>query len=339
VERQRQARTGAADRSDRTVLALRALNVGDLLVAVPALRALRRAYPRHRIVLAAPAGLRPLVARCDAVDALLPTAAPDALTWSGPPPDVVVNLHGTGPQSHRALAALRPGRRIGFRPTRATRSWEGPDWAATAAEHPHERERWCHLLTHCAIPADPSDLHLTPSRPRSRRCRPGAPAPGARYGSKRWPAGRFAEVARALGRAGEPVLITGSADERHLAEEVAGRAGLAESRVLAGRTDLDQLADLVAGADLVVSGDTGIAHLASAFATPSVVLFGPVDPAQWGPPAAGPHVTLGDADLRRGDPFADDPDPALLAVQAADVLRAATVVRAGAARERLATPA
>jgi hypothetical protein len=57
-----------------------------------------------------------------------------------------------------------------------------------------------------------------------------------------------------------------------------------------------------------------------------VVLFGPVDPAQWGPPSDGPHLALTDAPARRGEPFADDPDPALLGVQVSDVLAAAQKV-------------
>ena len=116
--------------------------------------------------------------------------------------------------------------------------------------------------------------------------------PGAGFGAKRWPVDRFAAVAAALDGPDAPVLITGSAGERDLAEAVARAAGLPVDRVLAGHTDLGALCDLVARAGLVVSGDTGIAHLASAYGTPSVVLFGPVDPAQWGPPADGPHVAL-----------------------------------------------
>ena len=78
---------------------------------------------------------------------------------------------------------------------------------------------------------------------------------------------------------------------------------------------------LFAGAALVVSADTGAAHMAAAYGTPSVVLFGPAPPGQWGPPA-GPHVVLTRAELRRGDVFAADPDPALLGVGVDDVLAA-----------------
>jgi ADP-heptose:LPS heptosyltransferase len=315
----------ARKRAQKTALALRALNLGDLLVAVPALRALRRALPDHRTVLATPASLAPLAALTGAVDEVLPTREPGQLRWDRPPPDVVVNLHGTGPQSHRALDALGARRRIGFRAA----GWKGPAWDDVAARWPHERERWCALLAHHGIAADAGDLRLSPP-PYVRTGRPWAPVlvhPGARYGAKRWPAQRFAAVAAMLNLPVEPVLVTGAADEHDLARAVAGAAGLADSRVLAGRTNLVQLCALVAGAALVVSGDTGIAHLASAFGTPSVTLFGPVAPAQWGPPADGPHLVLTDATVRRGDPFADDPDPALLAVGVADVLRAAAAVR------------
>jgi ADP-heptose:LPS heptosyltransferase len=129
-------------------------------------------------------------------------------------------------------------------------------------------------------------------------------------------------VAAALRGGGHRVLLTGSAAERPLALAVAAAAGLDGSSVLAGDTDPEGLTALVAHARLLVCGDTGVAHLASAFGTPSVVLFGPVTPAQWGPPAGGPHRTLTADAARRGDPFADDPDPALLGVGVPDVLAA-----------------
>ena len=53
---------------------------------------------------------------------------------------------------------------------------------------------------------------------------------------------------------------------------------------MAGRTDVVQLAALIARAGRVLCGDTGVAHLAPAFGIPSVVLFGPVPPSEWGPP-------------------------------------------------------
>ena len=71
----------------------------------------------------------------------------------------------------------------------------------------------------------------------------------------------------------------------------------------------------------MVSADTGAAHLATAFRRPSVVLFGPAPPEEWGPPP-GPHVALTKAELRRGDTFAQEADPALLGVSVQEVLDA-----------------
>jgi ADP-heptose:LPS heptosyltransferase len=120
------------------------------------------------------------------------------------------------------------------------------------------------------------------------------------------------------------VVLTGSAAERERAGHVATQAGLAEDANLAGRTDLPQLAALVAEAALLVSVDTGAAHLATAYGTPSVVLFGPASVTRWGPPPGTPHLVLTDERLRRGDVFAAEPDPALLAVTPDDVLSAAS---------------
>lgn len=305
-------------------LVLRALHLGDLLVAVPALRALRRARPEHRLVLAAPRVLEPLAAPL--VDALLPTGAPEDLRWRGPGPDVAVNLHGAGPRSHRALDATRPRTRIGF----AAPGWPGPPF--DDSDRVHERERWCAVLAAHGVPADPADLRLPApaALQRTADLRRGPPPvlvhPGARFGAKRWPARRFAAVAAAFGAAGHRVLVTGSGGEAALADEVARAAGLPCTAVLAGRTSLAELCTLVAGSALVVSGDTGVAHVASGYGTPSVVLFGPVPPSRWGPPPGGPHVVLTDAAERRGDPFADEPDPALLAVSVPDVLAAASAL-------------
>ena len=80
------------------------------------------------------------------------------------------------------------------------------------------------------------------------------------------------------------------------------------------------LAGLVAGAARVACGDTGVSHLATATGTPSVTLFGPVAPAEWGPPPLARHVALWAG--RRGDPHAGVPDPGLLEI-GADEVRAA----------------
>ena len=179
------------------------------------------------------------------------------------------------------------------------------------------------MLRHHGVPGDPSDVGL--ERPTVRSPAPGAVVVhvGAAYGSRSWPADRFAAVARELTARGRTVVLTGSAAERERATAIGSAAGLPEHANLAGRTGLAELAALVADAALVVTVDTGAAHLATAYATPSVVLFGPATVERWGPPAEGPHVVLTDERVRVGDAFGAEPDPALLAVGPDDVLRAA----------------
>jgi hypothetical protein len=117
------------------------------------------------------------------------------------------------------------------------------------------------------------------------------------------------------------VVVTGSAVDGSLAAQVTVAADLPDGAMLAGRTTLSQLAALVAGASLVVCGDTGIAHLAIAYRTPSVVLFGPVSPQHWGPSPHRPqHVALWAGTT--GDTFSDQPDPGLLRITTAEVIAA-----------------
>jgi ADP-heptose:LPS heptosyltransferase len=293
------------------ILVLRALGVGDLATGVPALRALRRAFPGEPLTLAAPEWLAPLAELTGAVDALLPCTGLDA-ELPELHPAVAVNLHGRGPQSRWLLETTRPGRILSFGPG-------GPPW------HPDEHEvlRWCRMLRWYGLSPDPEDLSLT--RPPSPR--PGATIvhPGAKSGLRRWPADRFAATAHALTALGHDVVVTGSPDEAPLAHRVAREAGLSPGAVLAGHTGLRDLAGLVGHARLLVSGDTGIAHLATAYGTPSVVLFGPVPPRLWGPPPdRRQHVAVWRGhDASPGDTPSETPHPALLAVEVGEVVAAA----------------
>ncbi|TLM73114.1 glycosyltransferase family 9 protein [Pseudarthrobacter sp. NamB4] len=295
------------------LLVLRALKLGDLLVAVPALKALRRAYPEHRLRYAAQGWLSEALGLVGGYE-LLPTHGLDEpLAMEAGVVDVAVNLHGSGPESQGRIEALQARHTIGHR----SKYRDGPPWR----DELHERERWVRLLEWHGIEADPLDVQL--NKPHVPSPVPGAAVlhVGAAYGSRLWPAERFAAVAAALDQAGHQVVFTGGGSERDRALDVSRRAGLGDGAVLAGRLGLGEFAATIAGARLVVSADTGAAHLASAYGTPSVVLFGPAPPEIWGPPP-GPHIVLTRAELRRGETFADQPDPALLAVSVQDVLAA-----------------
>ena len=289
------------------LVVLRALGLGDLLTAVPALRALARAFPDHERVLLAPAELRPLVALMgDAVHVVIDTAGaqrlPERLPESAPRhADLAVNLHGRGPQSTDLLRGLAPRRLIAFG---IQARWDDAE---------HETARWCRLLGRAGIPCDPADLDI--AAPAGPAPHPGATVihPGAAAPARRWPAERWAAVARAVPR---PVVVTAGPGEERLARTVTAGSG---AQVFAG--DVGALAALVAGARRVLCADTGVAHLATALGTPSVVLFGPTPPALWGPPADRPrHRVLWAGHV--GDPNGDATDPGLLALQPRHVLEA-----------------
>jgi ADP-heptose:LPS heptosyltransferase len=323
------------------VLMLRALGLGDFLTGVPAYRALRAAYPQYETVLAAPAPLAPLALLTGAIDRVLPVGELQPVPWPGPPPAVAADLHGNGPASHDLVRALGAAVTMMYA-SPADPGVNGPEWD----EEEHEVTRWCRLLGWWGIPADPGALRLhRPARPPRIR---GAAVihPGAASGSRRWPAARFAEVARALAGWGVPVVVSGNAAERPLAAQVVRAAGLSGKSLLAGRTGLAELATLVAGASLVISNDTGVAHLAVAFGTPSVTLFGPVSPALWGPPDGRHHLALWKGSgTRPGDAHGSRVDPRLLQIETAEVLKAArrllpgrVTLRSGGRRTGVAAP-
>ena len=300
------------------ILVYRAIGLGDFLTAVPALRAVARAFPTAEVCLAGPAPLAPLAPLTGAVGTFLPTGELAPPPWSGPPPALAVNLHGRGPQSHRLLQALGPRRLVAF--ANADAGVPGPRWRPDE----HEVARWCRLLEESGIPAEPGELDLAvPAAPPPVRAatvvHPGAAAPG-----RRWPVDRFAALAAQLCARGHSVVVTGVPFEVPAARAVAVRAGLADECVLAGRLDLAEMAALIADARLVVCGDTGVGHLATAYRTPSVLLFGPMPPALWGPPAGRrEHRVLWHGELA-GLPAVDgQAHPAVLAIPVEEVLAAA----------------
>jgi ADP-heptose:LPS heptosyltransferase len=317
------ARRGPLQCGRPTAVVLRPLGLGDLLTGVPALRAVRAAVPGHRLVLATTAALEPLAALIDAVDEVLPARELEPLDWTGPPPELAVDLHGKGPASHGIVADLGPARLLTF----DSPGYPGPAWCADE----HEVRRWCRLVSEgLGVAADPDalDLAVPPVPPPVRDA--AVVHPGAAFPGRRWPPQRFADVARHLASAGCDVRITGGPAEVPLARAVASAAGLDEDAVLAGRTSTLELAAVVASARVVVSGDTGVAHLATAYRRPSVVLFGPVSPALWGPPPRPQHVALwhGEVHGGAGDPWGTELDPALARITVDEVRDALQSCRA-----------
>lgn len=305
-------------------LALRALGLGDFLTGLPALGLLKAALPGHQLVLAAPAVFAPLVPLIPAIDRLLPAGELQPIAAVPAGLDVAIDLHGNGPASRRLLSVLRPRRLYGFADPagEAMPYSEGPAWPAAE----HEVSRWCRLVTE-VLPAPAGGWSPPAGGWQAVGCLGLPPVavpegvtvlhPGAAAPARRWPAARFAAVAATLVDRGHRVVVTGGPAERSLARAVADAAGVPALLDLS----LPEVLALVGRARLVICGDTGLAHVASNYRTPSVVLFGPVSPALWGPPPGGPHRVLWHGE-GTGDPHGRQVDPALLAITEAEVLAA-----------------
>ena len=300
-----------------TVLVLRALGLGDFVTGLPALRLLRDLLPGCRIVLAAPPEYAPLARAAGTVDAVV--AARELVPIRDAPwrPELALDLHGNGPASRRLLEPCRPRRIVAYA--------GGPvRWRADE----HEIERWCRLVR-AAL-----DAPHAPTPPLAGLLPvPDVPAPagrtlvhcGAKAPARRWQPDRFAELARRLHAAGHRVVVTGGPAEAGLAREIAAAAGV-PAELPAG---LPALLALTARARLVVSGDTGVAHLASVYGVCSVTLCGPVSPAVWGPPPRARHQVVWHGD-GTGDPHGTVIDPALARITVEQVLTAAAAALAGA---------
>ncbi len=295
----------------RRIVVFRALVLGDLLCAVPALRALRAAYPEAEITLVSLPWAAELAQRLRAVDRYvafpgypgLPERAPDI----GALPaflermqharfDLAVQLHGSGQLVNPLVAAFGARRTAGF----ARPGEYAPDpalfapWPTTG----HEIERLLTLTDHLGLarrglhlefPLTAADIAW-----RDERLAAGSYVcvhPGAQLPSRRWPVERFARVANAIAQRGLRVVVTGTAQEGALAAEMARRM-CALPLDLTGRTTLWQFGALVQGAAAVVANDTGISHVAAALGTPSVIVSCGADPARWAPLDRARHRVL-----------------------------------------------
>jgi ADP-heptose:LPS heptosyltransferase len=111
--------------------------------------------------------------------------------------------------------------------------------------------------------------------------------PGASIPERRWGAQRYQAVARAVARGGLPVVVVGGRDDAPEAEAIVqGTGGLN----LAGRTSLAETAAVLARSALLLSGDSGVLHLAVGLGVSTVSLFGPGIEAKWGPRGEGHRV-------------------------------------------------
>ena len=309
----------------RKLAVFRGLYLGDLVAATGALRALRHGYPEAEITLISLPWATALAPHLPHVDRLLPYPGAPGLDGGKSDEDLekflarmraerfdlAVNMHGRGPTSTRLVASFEARRTAGFMgadiidapPLDVEVPWDAEI---------HESRKLLLLAKEAGgLPAGAhggAEPELRVRVEDDRRARalllPGRPLalvhPGASVSEKRWPEDAFGQVAKGLLRRGYAVAVTGGSKEKELTRRVAGFApGTLD---LGGRTDLSTLVALVARASVVISNDTGPAHLAYASKTPSVTLFGPsTDVDCWGPLDRGRHA------VHFGNPISEVP--------------------------------
>lgn len=295
----------------------RALQLGDLLCAVPALRALRRAYPHAHVSLIGLPGAADFARRFSHyIDELIPfpgaVGLPEQPVRGAELPgffarcracrfDLALQMHGSGQIVNALLMLLGAQRRCGFIPTQAEQA-EWPDFVCWP-EQGHEIERLLAITDHLGLPRCGTELELPIADTERAAWQQLAASlaldgrrlilvhPGARLPSRRWPAHRFAALADRLHRDGWQIALTGAPDERTLAAQVA--VSMQHTAIdLAGRTTLGMLAAALSECRLLVSNDTGVSHVAAAVQARSVIVASGSDVQRWRPLDRHRHTVL-----------------------------------------------
>lgn len=298
------------------IAVFRALMVGDLLCAVPALRALKAAFPDAELTLIGLPWARNFATRLPCIDEFIEfpghpglpelacdvRALPDFLgRVQARRFDLAVQMHGSGAIVNPLVGTFGARQMAGFHAPGAWVPDEDAGLFCRWPEHGHEIERLLALIDHLGLPrrgthlefplgdADRAALHaLWPDAQKQPYV---CVHPGAQLPSRRWDPRRFAAVADEIAARGRTVVLTGSALEAGLVGDIAACMEHAPLN-LCGRTSLWTLGALIEGAESVVCNDTGVSHIAAALGRPSVVISCGSDAARWAPLDRARHRVL-----------------------------------------------
>lgn len=310
----------------RTLAIFRALQLGDMLCAAPALRALRTALPAARITLVGLPWAEQFAAR-------FPRYIDDFVSFPGHPDfpeqavqtdrlpafhdamrrqqfDCALQLHGSGNISNGIVSGFAARVTAGF--TTAG----GPRFDGHFLDYPAEGPEPLRLLrlteflgvpsagTHLEFPLDTQDFAELAASGVATDLLPGTyfcVHPGARSREKCWPPQLFAQVADLLAEeSGLRVVLTGSTKETDLTAAVAAHMRHAALDT-AGPLSIGGMAALMSGARLLLCNDTGVSHIAAALRLPSVVVFSKADIRRWSPLDRACHRCLWDPQGDRAD--------------------------------------
>lgn len=295
------------DGSGKTAF-FRALQLGDMLCAIPAVRAFKRCYPESAITLIGLPWAVDFVKR-------FPDYFSSFIAFPGYPGldeqpfdyagfeefvscfnkekfDFLVQMHGDGSITNRIAERLGAKVKSGY-----FKKGDRPLGEGLCMPYPegiHEVKRHLMFMNFLGIPNDGDALEfpVTEAEKRSAAelCDGYALSergyacihPGARDLRRRWAPENFARVADTLVSSGLRVVLTGTASEAEVAGNV--QKLMRHPAVnLAGKTELGVLAALIKNAGILVCNDTGVSHIAAALGVPSVVVFLASDPKRWAP--------------------------------------------------------
>lgn len=315
----------------KQVVVVRSLpGLGDLLCLIPAMRALRLAFPDAQITLIGLPWATSFVQRfshyfdhflefpgCPGISEvpLMPQQIVAFLTQVQQCDfDLVLQLHGSGTYMNTFALLLGAKQTAGFFPT----GQYCPDVTSFLPYPDHEPEIWRHLrlLEFLGMPLQGDELEFPVTETDWQTWRaiaieyglnPGHYVcihPGASVHSRRWAPEQFAVVADALAAQGLQVVLTGTAAEMELTRRVQ-QAMQFPSIDLAGKTQLGAIAALLTHAQLLVCNDTGVSHLAAALRVNSVVIFSNSDPHRWAPLDRQRHRVVVDTTLLQSEIYSE----------------------------------
>lgn len=288
------------------ILVLQLKRIGDLILTTPALWALRQNFPKAHLALAVEAGSREMLPAIDYVDDTLvyERRGENGRMWRHlllRHYDVCLDFTGT---DRSALCGVlsKARRRVTFEWVQRSRFRHVfyNEFVGSSVRENHTVDHYLHLLRALQVPiraGAPIVLRLPEWAPRKARqllaeagLGDGAPFilvhPGTARPEKYWPATRWAEVIRwCEANLQMPCVLSGSDDghEQNQITLITEAYPEIAARDISGRLDLLTLAALTQQASLVLTVDSAPMHLAGAFGTPQVALFGPTNPFHWRP--------------------------------------------------------
>ena len=302
-------------RNVERIAILRALHLGDLLCATPALRALKARFPAAGITLIGLPWAEELVRRLPYIDRFAAFPGYPGIPEVEYDPertnaflreaceeryDLAIQMHGSGNQTNSFMADLGADITVGYRRLDDDRLTLSLPYITDESEV----LRWLRLvgllgggMADCRIdcPTMSDEVArattLVASVPERNGPLVGLHA-GASTPLRRWPPEQFAELADALvERWNCRILLTGSDAERDLTTRICELARYPLLDV-AGKTGLGTFAAVIGQLDLLVANDTGASHVAAAAGTRSVVIFGTTQPYQWAPLDRDRHLVV-----------------------------------------------